>query len=289
MSINKVFFHNSDNIKKIIIKYLLCLIPFILYGVYKNGILLYNHNLISLVLIPKIIYMLIISLGVYLLVDKILFKKKDFWSLDLLFVLIVPIFLPPNINLGLYFAGLLSSFILANILECKVKFNKIAFCKLFIVLLIILFGKFTYLNPSEELNIYSLNYWDLLWGRNIGGIASTNIVFGLIVLIIFVFISNYKKTIAIISLLVFIVCSLIFSGIDIAIFHYSSAILGLIFLNVNSISTPHNKVAMILYGVMLGLFSAIATIWIDINEGVFISALILSFFAPILDKLTQKW
>lgn len=289
MSINKVFFHNSDNIKKIIIKYLLCLIPFILYGVYKNGILLYNHNLISLVLIPKIIYMLIISLGVYLLVDKILFKKKDFWSLDLLNVLIVPLFLPPNINLGLYFVGLLSSFILANILEYKVKFNKIAFCKLFIVLLIILFGEFTYLNPSEKLNIYSLNYWDLLWGRNIGGIASTNIIFGLIVLIMFVFISNYKKTIAIISLLVFIACSLIFSGIDIAIFHYSSAILGLIFLNVNSISTPHNKVAMILYGVMLGLFSAIATIWIDINEGVFISALILSFFAPILDKLTQKW
>ena len=289
MSINKVFFHNSDNIKKIIIKYLLCLIPFILYGVYKNGILLYNHNLISLVLIPKIIYMLIISLGVYLLVDKILFKKKGFWSLDLLFVLIVPIFLPPNINLGLYFAGLLSSFILANILECKVKFNKIAFCKLFIVLLIILFGKFTYLNPSEELNIYSLNYWDLLWGRNIGGIASTNIVFGLIVLIILVFISNYKKTIAIISLLVFIVCSLIFSGIDIAIFHYSSAILGFILLIIDSFSTPHTKKGMLIYGILAGLITALLTKFVNLDEGVFISTLYISFFASTLDKILEKW
>ncbi len=286
---NKVFFHNKDSIKKIVIKYILCLIPFILYGIYKNGILLYNHNLISLFLVPKIIYMLVISLGIYILVNKILFKKKEFWSLDLLFILIIPLFLPPNINIVLYSGGLLISFILANIIEKKFKFNKIAFCKLFIIFLVYLFGKYSYLNASEELNIYFLNYWDLLWGRNVGGIASTNIVLGLIVLVIFSFISNYKKNIAIISLLVFIGCSLIFSGLDVNIFHYSSAILGLILLNTDSVSSPHGKLAMIIYGILLGLLSFITTFWVNINEGVFISALFLSFFASILDKLLQKW
>ena len=285
---NKVFFHNKDSIKKIVIKYILCLIPFILYGIYKNGILLYNHNLISLFLVPKIIYMLVISLGIYILVNKILFKKKEFWSLDLLFILIIPLFLPPNINIVLYSGGLLISFILANIIEKKFKFNKIAFCKLFIIFLVYLFGKYSYLNASEELNIYFLNYWDLLWGRNVGGIASTNIVFGLVILVIFSFF-NYKKIITITSLLVFIICFLIFSGLDVSVFHYSSAILGLILLNIDSISTPHGKFAMIIYSILLGLLSFITTFWVNINEGVFISALFLSFLASILDKLFQKW
>lgn len=282
MSKNRVFFHNKVNIKNIVISYLLCLIPLILYGIYKNGILLYTRDLISFLSIFKIIYLLIISLLIYILVDILIFKKKEIWTLDLLFLMIIPLFMPQNISLFVYGISLFISFLISNVLERKIKFNKMAFCKLFIILVLVVINNYTYLNPAENLNIYSLNYWDLLWGRNIGGIASTNIILGIIILILFSVLNNYKKIIAICSISAFIIISLLVSGFDINSLLSSSAILGLILLNVDSISTPHSRLGMIIYGIACGILTAILTYFLNAFEGVFISVLFLSFFTPIL-------
>lgn len=288
MSKNRVFFHNKVNIKNIVISYLLCLIPLILYGIYKNGILLYTRDLISFLSIFKIIYLLIIGLLIYILVDILIFKKKEIWTLDLLFLMIIPLFMPQNINLFVYGISLFISFLISNVLERKIKFNKMAFCKLFIILVLVVINNYTYLNPAENLNIYSLNYWDLLWGRNIGGIASTNIILGIIILILFSVLNNYKKIIAICSISAFIIISLLVSGFDINSLLSSSAILGLILLNVDSISTPHSRLGMIIYGIACGILTAILTYFLNAFEGVFISVLFLSFFTPILDKIVEK-
>lgn len=288
MSKNRVFFHNKVNIKNIVISYLLCLIPLILYGIYKNGILLYTRDLISFLSIFKIIYLLIISLLIYILVDILIFKKKEIWTLDLLFLMIIPLFMPQNINLFVYGISLFISFLISNVLERKIKFNKMAFCKLFIILVLVVINNYTYLNPAENLNIYSLNYWDLLWGRNIGGIASTNIILGIIILILFSVLNNYKKIIAICSISAFLIISLLISGFDINSLLSSSAILGLILLNVDSISTPHSRLGMIIYGIACGILTAILTYFLNAFEGVFISVLFLSFFTPILDKIVEK-
>lgn len=280
MSKNRVFFHNKVNIKNIVISYLLCLIPLILYGIYKNGILLYTRDLISFLSIFKIIYLLIISLLIYILVDILIFKKKEIWTLDLLFLMIIPLFMPQNINLFVYGISLFISFLISNVLERKIKFNKMAFCKLFIILVLVVINNYTYLNPAENLNIYSLNYWDLLWGRNIGGIASTNIILGILILILFSVLNNYKKIIAICSISAFIIISLLVSGFDINSLLSSSAILGLILLNADSISTPHSRLGMIIYGIACGILTAILTYFLNAFEGVFISVLFLSFFTP---------
>lgn len=281
MSKNRVFFHNKVNIKNIVISYLLCLIPLILYGIYKNGILLYTRDLISFLSIFKIIYLLIISLLIYILVDILIFKKKEIWTLDLLFLMIIPLFMPQNISLFVYGISLFISFLISNVLERKIKFNKMAFCKLFIILVLVVINNYTYLNPAENLNIYSLNYWDLLWGRNIGGIASTNIILGIIILILFSVLNNYKKIIAICSISAFIIISLLVSGFDINSLLSSSAILGLILLNADSISTPHSRLGMIIYGIACGILTAILTYFLNAFEGVFISVLFLSFFTGV--------
>ena len=104
MTNTSIVFHNKESIKKIVIRYLVCLIPLIIYGIYKNGFLLYTRDLIFFLSIFKIIYLLIISLIVYIVIDKLLFKKREFWSMDLLFLLIIPLFIPPNINILLYYS-----------------------------------------------------------------------------------------------------------------------------------------------------------------------------------------
>lgn len=285
---DKVVLHTKENISIIVKKYLLCLLPLIIYGIYKNGYLLYSRNLISFPEIFKIVYLLLISFCVYLIINKLIFKKS-FWSLDLVFILIIPLFMPSNINIVIYTLGLFISYLLASILEKKLKFNKMAFCKLFIILLVVLFSNYTYLNSGEALNIYSLNLWDNLWGRNIGGIATSNIILGLIILIIFCLTNMYKKSVAISSLLTFFILTLILNDFDINIIAYSTPILGIILLNIDTTSTPVTKKVMIIYGIMHGILTSILTTYLNLNEGVFISTLFLSFFALLLDKILEKW
>lgn len=285
---DKVFLHTKENISIIVKKYLLCLLPLIIYGIYKNGYLLYSRNLISFPEIFKIVYLLLISFCVYLIINKLIFKKS-FWSLDLVFILVIPLFMPSNINIVIYTLGLFISYLLASILGKKLKFNKMAFCKLFIILLLVLFSNYTYLNSGEALNIYSLNLWDNLWGRNIGGIATSNIILGLIILIIFCLTNMYKKSVAISSLLTFLILTLILNDFNINIITYSTPILGIILLNIDTTSTPVTKKAMIIYGTMHGILTSILTTYLNLNEGVFISTLFLSFFALLLDKILEKW
>ena len=275
---DKVFLHTKENISIIVKKYLLCLLPLIIYGIYKNGYLLYSRNLISFPEIFKIVYLLLISFCVYLIINKLIFKKS-FWSLDLVFILVIPLFMPSNINIVIYTLGLFISYLLVSILGKKLKFNKMAFCKLFIILLLVLFSNYTYLNSGEALNIYSLNLWDNLWGRNIGGIATSNIILGLIILIIFCLTNIYKKSVAISSLLTFLILTLILNDFNINIITYSTPILGIILLNIDTTSTPVTKKAMIIYGTMHGILTSILTTYLNLNEGVFISTLFLSFFA----------
>lgn len=285
---DKVFLHTKENISIIVKKYLLCLLPLIIYGIYKNGYLLYSRNLISFPEIFKIVYLLLISFCVYLIINKLIFKKS-FWSLDLVFILVIPLFMPSNINIVIYTLGLFISYLLVSILGKKLKFNKMAFCKLFIILLLVLFSNYTYLNSGEALNIYSLNLWDNLWGRNIGGIATSNIILGLIILIIFCLTNIYKKSVAISSLLTFLILTLILNDFNINIITYSTPILGIILLNIDTTSTPVTKKAMIIYGIMHGILTSILTTYLNLNEGVFISTLFLSFFALLLDKILEKW
>lgn len=286
---SKVFLHNKENIAKIIKRYLICLIPLVLYGLYKNGFLLYSRDLISLFEAFKIIILLLISIGIYFLVDKLIFHQKEIWTFDLLYLLIIPLFMPPNINIVIYTIGLFISFILANLIEKKFKFNKMAFCKLIIILLLVIFSNYSYANTGENLNIYSLNLWDNLWGRNIGGIASTNIILGLLIFLVFCITNNYKTIVATSSLVTFIVISLCLNSFDITVLTSSSAILAIILLSIDSFSTPHTKRGMLIYGILAGLIAALLTKFVNLDEGVFISTLFLSFFASTLDKILEKW
>ena len=284
---DKVFLHTKEDVSIIVKKYIICLLPLIIYGIYKNGFLLYSRNLIPFFEIFKIVYLLLISLGIYLIINNLILKKS-FYSLDLVFMLIIPLFMPQNINIIIYTLGLFLSFLLASLLEKKIKFNKMAFCKLFIILLVLLFSNYTYLNKAEALNIYSLNLWDNLWGRNIGGISSSNIILSLIILIIFCLTNTYKKLVTTTALFSFIILTLILNNFDVNVFSYSTAIVGIILLNVDLTSTPVTKKAMIIYGLLLGILTSILTTYLNLNEGVFISTLFLSFFALLLDKIVEK-
>lgn len=284
---NNIYFHNQDTLKKIVIKYLLGLIPLIIYGFYKNGILLYLDNLISFTNLFTIFYLLIIGIVLLLIVNYI-FKKDTFWNMDLILVIIVSMFMPSRINLIIYTIFLFLSLIIINLISKKIKYNKISLVVLLILLGLILLNKLNYMNLAEEMEIYALNFFDLICGRSVGGIATSNIVLGIICLFYFAFFNNYKKIIAFSSLVAFVICTLIIKNFDIYAILTSNAILALILIAPESINTPINLKQMVIYGIGLGILVSIFTNFVSMQIGCFLAIFIWSILMPVLVNLLEK-
>ena len=93
----------SDNKKNNIIKmYLYLLIPFIIYGIYKNGYLLYEDNLISIIDVFKPLYLVFISVFITLLID-LMIKRKISLSFNLLNMIMYSLIVSPRINYLLFY------------------------------------------------------------------------------------------------------------------------------------------------------------------------------------------
>ena len=70
-----VYMHAKKEIKENVIIYILALIPLYLYGIYKNGVLLYTKNLINFISIFKLPFLALIGIIAYFLCCKV-FRKK---------------------------------------------------------------------------------------------------------------------------------------------------------------------------------------------------------------------
>jgi len=93
----EVFIHSKNSLKKNVINYIILLIPLYIYGIYKNGIILYTKDLINIFSIFKLLYLLIIGIVGYIL-KNIIFKKKVHLDYEFLSLFIIPLFMPYNIN-----------------------------------------------------------------------------------------------------------------------------------------------------------------------------------------------
>ena len=123
---NRVYIHSKNTIEKYVLIYIYGLIPLVLYGLYKNGIVLYNANLISFFSIFKVLYLIVISLIIYV-IFSIITKRKLKLNLELLSILIIPLFMPYSINLLLYSISLFILLFIDYYLSKILKYNNISF------------------------------------------------------------------------------------------------------------------------------------------------------------------
>lgn len=263
-----VYFHEKLDLKKYIIRYIICLIPLYLYGFYKNGIVLYNKDYISFLSMFKIFYLLILSLISYFLTNKILKKKINF-DLVFLSLFIIPLFMPYHINIILYFLIIFISLLFR-------KYYNVAL----IILILSLFNNFK--NPAEEANIYAFSTWDLLWGRNIGGIGSTSIILGILIGIILIFTNNYKYLVVIGGLLSFIIISIIFK--DYNYLTNGNAILTILFVASIPNKSPVLKKYMFIYGLLIGIIGIILMKYLNPYYGMVLSITIINIIYNVAEK-----
>ena len=281
---NKVYINTKMTIDKYILRYIYGLIPLILYGIYKNGILLFNLDLINFLDIFKIIYLLIISIIIYI-IYCLIFKKKIKINLEILNILIIPLFMPTSINLLIYTTTLFIGLIINHYLSKVLKYNNTAFMILFILLFLVIFNNYNYLNIAEATKNYSFSSLDLLFGRNTAGIASSSIIIGLLLIIYFSIFTIYKKELTLSSIISFILLIGILNNFNIINILNGNAILSFILIAPDMISTPIKRNEKIIFGTIIGLISAIFIQYIDIYCGSIIAILLISIIYNLIRKI----
>lgn len=282
--------HNVVDKKDLVKKYYLALIPLIIFSIYKNGILLFNNDLIKFnkILIP--IYFYVISIIIGFIVSKIL--KEDSKE-NILICLTASCTISINSNLIIYPIILFVSLFIGKVIvnKSKIKFNITSFIRLILILSLLL-NAYSYLNIAEKLNKFNYNYFDIFTGLGIGGLASTSTLILIFSLIILSTCRYYKKIIPISASITYIIINL---GIILITknYDYLNILLNginyfsFIFIAPDLYITPIHQEGMLIYGVLIGILTSIISIWLPYEASI-ITIFILSLFIPIINNIINN-
>lgn len=280
-----VYLKSKNNENKILVKYILLLIPFLIYGFYKNGILLYKGEYVNIFYMFKPLILTIISILISYLFAK--YKKEDFISYRLYLNILSSLIVLPNTNIFIYLIILF----LVNILYTFKKINISLITILLLIIVSMIFSKYSFLNVYEESVNHSYSITNYLFGNGSGGISNTLFIYSILVFIYLICDFSYKKHIVVTSLTVYyillIISFVLFKKFDYNLLLNNNLVFSFIFLNTISIFTPYTKGGCYLYGFILGLISFCFS-FIDINLGVYLISLILSFTSLYFDKFILK-
>lgn len=281
--------HYKKDKQSLIKTYYLALIPLILFSIYKNGILLFNNDLINFNKIFIPIYFYFISIFIALIISKI--YKEDIKE-NILISLIIACTISINTNIIIYPILLFILMFIAKYIEIKSKINTTSLIRIGLILGLLL-NSYSYLNIAEKLNKFDYNLFDKFIGFNSGGLASSSL---LLIIISFLILSGnkfYKKVIPIIASLSYILLSMLIMFItkdftNITLLLNGSIYFGFVFIAADLYKTPYSKKGMIIYGLIIGVLSSIFS-YLNLNyEASFLSILIASTTIPIINKKTDK-
>lgn len=280
-----VYLKSKNNENKILVKYILLLIPFLIYGFYKNGILLYKGEYVNIFYMFKPLILTIFAILISYLFKK--YKKEDFISYRLYLNILSSLIVLPNTNIFIYLIILF----LVNILYTFKKINISLITILLLIIVSMIFSKYSFLNVYEESVNHSYCITNYLFGNGSGGISNTLFIYSILVFIYLICDFSYKKHIVVTSLTVYyillIISFVLFKKFDYNLLLNNNLVFSFIFLNTISIFTPYTKGGCYLYGFILGLISFCFS-FIDINLGVYLISLILSFTSLYFDKFILK-
>ena len=273
----------------LVIENIILLIPLIIYGIFKNGYLIYEKGYINFYQIFKPLYLVLIGIIIKFIIDLIRYHKIKI-DYNLVYVILIGMIMPYNINLIIYSISLLILYIITLYLEKYFKFNKVCFIYLIIILINCIFNKFTFANILESKFTYSFTFFDLLMGRSIGSISTTSIIFSLLAFTYLTFSFYYKKDIPLFINISYIILSLIYLLItkNNSYLLNSEVLFASIFIATLPKYSPLRRINQIIYAISIGIFTFILSILFNKVISIYIIIFILSLFPNIKLKKIFK-
>jgi len=285
----------QDLTKRLNLMYILVLIPLILFGLYKNGIRLYQKDLVDLINAFKPLILLFMgSLGA--LVGSILRETDKDHKLSLetikkcksniieaiLVVAILPLKSSPIIVF-------LTMFLFASCLN-KLKINKMVLEYIVIEAMNVALGLNTFFNAYDMHTVLNYNGLDIFFGLGPGGIFATNIFLIILALIVLSFNKIYKKELVFASLATFLALGIIpnmilghYSDIVPFIFGYNIIFI-LVFIAPSTSSTCYTIKGQITSGILIGLLTY-GLYYLTPYTACVLAVLIVSLLKSIIDRI----
>ena len=118
--------------------------------------------------------------------------------------------------------------------------------------------------------------------------ALPGVIIGIILIIYYSIFTIYKQNIAISSITVFLLLTGILNNFDINSLINSNAILSFILIAPELKNTPVSLKGTIIYGIVVGIISALLCQFVSIYTGAFIAIFIVSLSYSILRKFDKK-
>lgn len=292
---NNIYVRNKTSIKTISLTRIIFLLPLIVYGVYKNGIYLYNHKFISLFAMFKPVILILIGAFIGLIVNLIYEKAVKhnnspldeilFSSFHIEYGIILACIASINTNIIVFSIVTFIVLFVSKFLNNRI--NTIAITFLAIYAISFITGGYAFENAYELSKTFSLNFLDYLIGRGAGGIASTHILLLLVALVGMHLTNNNKTDITIYSILGYVIPTIIYGFIT------SKNILSLIFLNnyififayiaTDSVTSCYTANGKFIYGILIGLTTFLLS-FINPVIAPFISIAIYSILNNLIDR-----
>ena len=149
----------------------------ILFGFYKNGILVYKAFPNNIIMLLKPLVFPIISLLVTFIFNFI-FEKKFRINDNIIYFLLLSMIIPINTSIIIFFVIILALNLLNYFVINKfnLSINYVVLFKIFIIAILILVNKYNYANNLEIVGKYSYNLMDIFIGRGISGVCSSSII-----------------------------------------------------------------------------------------------------------------
>lgn len=306
MKNNDVYIHSDNTISYINKRYLLVLIPLLIFGFYKNGIIVFSKNntntfdLFKPILIPLIGFMIgFLAVKLFNYYKKN--NKKVFSDYNLpIQTLIISMIMPTNINIIVYTIILfvLSLIYMFFIYNKKFKINFITMSSLILIITNYLLGNYesiysSFYNSYEMSTLLNHSLFRLFLGYGVGGLASTSFVFVVIAYIIMSFMYSYKKEIPFYLTLLFgsfiliklLVTNNVVSLIDSVL--NSSLPFVIVLVSTFPNHSPYTKVGMFIYSLLIFIFSILFSS-INFELSVLFSITLVSLTVPFLNKIFKK-
>lgn len=274
--------YNLDFYYKFMI--VLC-IPFLVYGIFKNSIMVYSESKAIFLGLKPIISLCFYVLG-GLFLDKKLLKRrmnKYLFSAILLWM-ILPVITPLWLSL---IAFILLFFIIYKEI---LKINPIILTKLIIVIILFAISCYTYQNYNEASGKYLYSFIDLFYKNQVGGMATSNLILVTISFVIILFNPLYKKNIALSSLSGYFLTLLLFVVLGKDTRHYvelmilASSLFDICFLAPMNEYSSYTQKGQILFGFFVGIIGALFEVIFNPYEGIALAILLASILKNIFDR-----
>ncbi len=269
----------------------LAVAPLFIYGIYKNGYLLYTNKYINLFEVFKVAMYPLISILIGYLIGLIFKNKK---SELLKFGVLAGLVAPFDFNMIAYFSICIGMMFVVALVPNHLKINNIAFLCTILIILNKVFNNSIIFNPMEITNMYKFTLFDLFFGRGASFLYTSSVFWLLISYVILSFIKTYKKNIFIISSITFIVFSFIYMFItksylnNLILLLNGTSFFSFIFIAPINESSPSISNEITIYSILVGLISFILVFIFKVYTGAIITVFALSIIYRIYNIIRQK-